>query len=128
MAIYLNEWKNKDDENGVATIKYQFNIKEEALKDVEIQLASYTYHSDYTGRAYVLFKKDGKFYEVNASHDSLYGLENKWNPQKINILKVYHQSKSRNYRSGDYAYELSELLEHLPELKLLKLVNKEIDN
>ena len=36
----------------------------------------------YDGAAFVLYKRDGKLFEVHASHCSCYGLENQWKPEE----------------------------------------------
>lgn len=48
---------------------------------VEVLLASYSYEN-YSGSAFVLFRRDGKLYEVNASHCSCYGVEGQWQPEE----------------------------------------------
>jgi len=53
----------------------------EELSGVEILLAYYDYE-DYSGSAFVLFRKDGKLFEVNGGHCSCYGLEGQWTPEE----------------------------------------------
>jgi hypothetical protein len=36
----------------------------------------------YEGRAFVLYEKDGKLYEVNGCHCSWHGLEGQWEPSR----------------------------------------------
>ncbi len=43
-------------------------------------LASYSYE-DYSGSAFVLYRKDGQLFEVNGGHCSCYGLEGQWEPE-----------------------------------------------
>lgn len=38
----------------------------------------------YEGQAFVLFRKDGKLYEVHGSHCSCNGLEDCWEPEETN--------------------------------------------
>lgn len=49
--------------------------------DREILYAVYE-QPDYEGSAFVLYRRDGKLYEVNASHCSCYGLEDQWKPEE----------------------------------------------
>jgi hypothetical protein len=68
--MYLNDWKD----SGEAAMLEDFGIDKSALEGSEVLLASYTYE-DYSGSAFVLFRRDGKLYEVNGSHCSCHGLE-----------------------------------------------------
>ena len=56
-------------------------LDSEKYQNLEVLLASYTYE-DYGGSAFVLFKKDGKLWEVNGSHCSCHGLEGQWEPEE----------------------------------------------
>lgn len=49
--------------------------------DDEVLIASYD-TPPYEGDAFVLYEKDGKLYEVNASHCSCNGLEECWSPEE----------------------------------------------
>lgn len=60
----------------------QAALLKDEYKGLDMLLASYTYE-DYSGSAFVLFKKDGKLWEVNGSHGcSCYGLEGQWEPEE----------------------------------------------
>jgi hypothetical protein len=59
-----------------------FGITDEDLSGAEILFAGYVYES-YEGDAFVLFRRDGKFYEVHGGHCSCYGLEGQWEPEEI---------------------------------------------
>jgi hypothetical protein len=67
--MYLNDWKN----SGEAGMLEDFGIDKSALEGAHVLLASYTYE-DYSGKAFVLYRRDGKLYEVNGGHCSCYGL------------------------------------------------------
>lgn len=62
----------------------EFAITSEQLESVEILYAYYSYE-DYSGDAHVIFRKDGKLYEVNGSHCSCYGLEGQWEPEETSV-------------------------------------------
>ncbi len=62
-------------------IASNFDIHLDVLKDVEILVAVYE-PGDYEGYAWVLFMKDGKLYEVHASHCSCNHLEDQWDPEE----------------------------------------------
>lgn len=90
--MYLHLWK----ETGFAGMCEEFDgerweyesksddpTKSEKFAGLDILLASYGY-DNYAGDAFVLFKRDGKLYEVNGSHCSCYGLEGQWEPEETN--------------------------------------------
>lgn len=51
------------------------------LEESVIHLAWYGY-GDYCGSALVIYERNGKLYEVNASHCSCNGLEDQWMPEE----------------------------------------------
>jgi hypothetical protein len=67
--------------------------------DAEIVIAVYD-AGGYEGAAFVLFRRDGKFYEVNASHCSCYGLEGQWGPEETTITALLDRSCVIGYSSG----------------------------
>ncbi|MGL5284386.1 MAG: hypothetical protein ACRC8W_22010 [Plesiomonas shigelloides] len=95
-SIYLYNWA----ETGLKGMCSDFDIKPETLSDIEILFAAYEYE-DYDGSAFVLFKQDGKLYEVNGGHCSCYGLEGQWEPEETSVeyLKQCYQGKP--YCMGD---------------------------
>jgi hypothetical protein len=60
------------------------------FKGAEILLASYGTPS-YEGYAFVLFRRDGKLYEVNGSHCSCYQLEGQWEPEETTVDALRHR-------------------------------------
>lgn len=64
-----------------ASIISQYNAPEDALKGATVYLAWYRYE-DYSGSSLVVFKSNGKLYEVNGSHCSCNGLEGQWEPEE----------------------------------------------
>ena len=83
----------------------------------EILLASYGTPA-YEGYAFVLFRRDGKLYEVNGGHCSCYGLEGQWDPEETTIEALRHRVTNGNLGAGEYdenpfAAELSALLDAL---------------
>ena len=76
MSAYFQEFKSDND------IEEQFGVR---LKPgTKVLLAWYGYGS-YCGEALVIFRKDGKLYEVNASHCSCFGLEGQWTPEETTL-------------------------------------------
>lgn len=70
MTVYHNDWS----ETGEKGMLDDFGITKSDIDGCDILVASYTYE-DYSGGAYVLFRKDGKLFEVHGSHCSCHGLE-----------------------------------------------------
>lgn len=86
--MYLNDWKD----SGEAGMLEDFGIDKTALDGADVLLASYTYEN-YSGSAFVLFRREGKLCEVNGSHCSCYGLSERdyygdggsqWEPEETN--------------------------------------------
>lgn len=69
MTVYLHDWA----ESGQEGMLENFGTIKRLGRDAEVLVASYTYE-DYSGDAYVLFKRDGKLWEVHGGHCSCYGL------------------------------------------------------
>jgi len=120
--MYLNNWKN----SGLEGMKSNFGIDDAALAGAEILLASYGYEN-YEGSAFVLFRRDGKLYEVNGAHCSCYGLseqsscgvtETQWQPEETTLESLRHRLEKGNlgkgsYSGNEYADELRTVLESL---------------
>ena len=101
--VYMHEWKTRmdvirdfenipllatDHENALLWIMTHGDLSKsnsqmitalEKWKNINILFASYECGS-YDGDAFVLFEREGKLYEVNASHCSCYGLEGQFEP------------------------------------------------
>jgi hypothetical protein len=71
------------------------------FKDAEILLASYGTPS-YEGYAFVLFRRDGKLYEVNGSHCSCYELEGQWEPEETTVDALRHRIAEGELGKGDW--------------------------
>ena len=93
-----------DTDNPLDTIAHEFDAK--ITDDVEWLFADYSYEN-YSGSAFVLFRKDGKLYEVNGSHCSCYGLETQWDPEETTKAALTHRLL-QGYLNNDH-----------PELKLV---------
>lgn len=109
--IYFNDWASPNflNKHGQDALIRDFGIEEAALDGVEVLLASYTYEH-YSGSALVVFRKDGKLYEVNGSHCSCYGLEGQWEPEETSVEAL---RKGDNYRYEECEMEMGALLERL---------------
>lgn len=85
-------------------------------EDVNVLFASYG-TDNYSGDAWVMFERDGKLFEVSASHCSCFGCEGQWNPSEIvleelaNRLKLDNQYFGKdNYSDNEFASELTKFL------------------
>lgn len=67
-----------------------FSIGVEQLKGAKIVFGFYD-NEDYSGSAFVLYKKARKLYEVNGSHCSCYGLEDQWSPEETTKEALLHR-------------------------------------
>ena len=95
MSIYLDLFKSNYD------IIREYSAPADALDGAEILLAIYEYQ-DYEGYSFVLYKKDGKLFEVNGSHCSCNGLEGQWEPEETSWAalakrKYYGSTEIQNY-------------------------------
>ncbi len=111
--IFLNEWHNGD----MALLQREFGLPADELANVTILLATYV-HDELGGEAFVLFRRNGKLYEVNASHDSIGGVTGQWEPEETLLQALrYRLEQGRLGRSADgsnlFADELSFLLTEL---------------
>lgn len=92
MSVYQNGWSE-------AAMLKDFGIGPDQIAGAEILYASYL-REDYEGTAFVLFWRDGKLFEVNASHCSCYGLSEsdiegtpitQWQPEETTIASILHR-------------------------------------
>lgn len=105
MSAYLQEFKNKED------IEKEYEVK--LPDDIEILLAWYGYGS-YCGDSFVLFRQNGKLYEVNASHCSCNGLEGQWEPEETSIAALEKRNFYNEYDGYDEAnQQLKKIIEEI---------------
>ena len=69
--------------------------------DTDVIIAWYLYGS-YEGRSFVLFRQQGKLYEVNGYHCSCYGLEGQWLPEETTVKAL--RMRQMLDASQDYYY------------------------
>ncbi len=113
MNIFLHDWA----ESGLEGLKNDFQITGQELEGVEILLASYSYEC-WSGEAFVLFRKNGRYYEVNGSHCSCYGLEGQWNPEEADLNELWNRVQNGTFgrdtwTGNEFAEELKLLLTEL---------------
>lgn len=88
------EWYGKGPDPGI--VWRDFLPKAEQIEGVEILLAWYDDPWGYSGEAFVLFRKDGKLFEVNGSHCSCYGLEDQWEPEETDAEALIFRLGNEN--------------------------------
>jgi hypothetical protein len=84
--IFLNDWKD----GGLDALKEAFGITDRHLQDFEVLLASYCRDS-FGGEAFVLLCREGRLFEVNASHDTGAGMAGQWEPEATIIEALRHR-------------------------------------
>lgn len=114
MPIYFDNFAEADWNNvpaGWPRVQEDFGIKRE---EPEVLFASYTYEY-YEGDALVVFREDGKLYEVSGSHCSCYGLEDQWEPEETTVetLRARLLAAGRYGIWKDRATELHEVITRL---------------
>jgi hypothetical protein len=87
-------WQESKDQMAAA-------LASDKWKDLDILLASYGQGS-YEGEAFVLFRKEGKLFEVHGSHCSCYGLEGQWEPEETTIESLEHRMAKGTLGDGTY--------------------------
>lgn len=94
-TIFLGDFEDEQD------VINSFEETQNVLNGAHVLLAHYEIDG-YEGSAFVLFERDGKFYEVNGGHCSCYGLEGQWEPEETSVAELVHRIK--NGRLGVYGY------------------------
>ena len=105
---YLHDWA----ESGEAGMLEDFGIGKDALDGAEVLVASYTYE-DYSGSAYVLFRRDGKLFEVHGGHCSCHGLSEEsysggptqWQPEEADADSIRHRIVNGTWGEEDRIQE-----------------------
>lgn len=90
MKTFYEGWDCKED------MARDFNIDLKELDGVEVLFAWYTGWC-YEGEAAVVFRKDGKLYEVHGSHCSCYGLEGQWEPEETSVEALKYRFENGNF-------------------------------
>lgn len=59
----------------------------------------------YDGSASVVYVKDGKFWLVEGSHCSCFGLEGQWEPEEMSYEALKHLAEKGKYSFSEYSKE-----------------------
>lgn len=84
MSQYYGDFECLDD------VVSMYDIQISDLDDAEILFAFYGCEDGH-GTSFVLFRRDQKLYEVNASHCSCYGLHGQWEPEETFVEAILHR-------------------------------------
>lgn len=104
MGQFFGDFSCSDD------IVNEFNITDQDLEGVRILIADYNFEG-YEGSAFVLFEKDGSYYEVHGDHCSCYGLEGQWEPEKTYLYALrYRLRKGHFYASAGVVEALEDIV------------------
>ena len=121
MSVYLADWESSGIEGMIGDFERVYDwqkdrkekiaelIKSEKYAGIEVLFAYYSYE-DYSGKAFVLFRRDGKLYEVNGSHCSCYGLEDQWEPEETTVESIRFRMGKETWTFRGFETELSNVL------------------
>ena len=113
-CIYLGAFQSRSD------VISEFDIKYTLLEGATLFLAWYG-KDGYEGNALVVYEKDGKLFEVNASHCSCYGLGGKWKPEETSWEALAIRKPSF---FGDYGTQAWATITTLAQLHIRKPKSK----
>ncbi len=84
------------------------------MEPEEVIYANYD-NEGYEGRAFVAFRNGDKYFTVNASHCSCYGLEGQWNENiveyssKEEFINNMRHYATKSYYGSDHAHVLENM-------------------
>ncbi|MES9889173.1 MAG: hypothetical protein ABW140_20410 [Candidatus Sedimenticola sp. 6PFRAG1] len=112
-ATFLNDWRD----GGISALKQAFGITDRELHGVDVLLASYA-RDAFSGEAFILIRKGGTLFEVNASHDSIGGFDGQWEPEDTLVAALRYRLEKGRLGSpeggiNDFADELRFVLAEL---------------
>ena len=88
-VLALADFAGMDEAAIKAQIAADFEVPLSDLDGIELVVA---YMSEGSGGcdsdAFIVFRKDGKLYEVNGGHCSCYGFEGQWEPEETNVAAI----------------------------------------
>jgi hypothetical protein len=107
--MFLNDWKQP----ALRGLQQAFGLTPTQLRGVDILLAAYG-GDEFGGEAFVLFRRDGVLYEVNALQGSDGGLSDQWEPEETSVRALTHRLEKgllgRTHRANPFVDELRFLL------------------
>lgn len=97
-------------------VSSQFSINE-TDQDKVVLFAAYDV-PNYEGYAMVIYIQNGKFYIVEGSHCSCYGLENEWTPDEMPLEALLRMADSGLGMLNKYNLEFKKSIRFIQELDL----------
>lgn len=103
--VYIDGWNSLED------VLRDFEIEASEVEGFNIIVAAYDTSEAYSGDAFVLLEKEGKYYEVNGGHCSCYGLEDQWSLEESaeEALKIRYDAE---YSYGGFRIAKPVLQQH----------------
>jgi hypothetical protein len=110
--LALADFAGMDESAAKEHISLEFGVEPEKLADISI-LVAYMSVGDYgcDSSAFIVFKRDGDLYEVNASHCSCFGFDaqdysgtdgTQWEPEIVPDVSAILQRTDWSLASGGY--------------------------
>lgn len=102
--VFLGDWDSIED------VIRDFSITKADVEDYTVIVAGYSYE-DYSGDAFVLLERDGKYFEASGGHCSCYGLEGQWDLEESAELALkYRVDNGTSY--GMFGQSIPTLKQH----------------
>jgi hypothetical protein len=118
--MFYGDFENEED------VFQNFSVSDADREGVGIFFAVYD-TPPYEGYALVIFVRNGKFYVVEGSHCSCYGLEGQWTPDEVDLRVLFHMAQ--NAEGGlfnDYSGEILKALERLEHLDVASMTPQDV--
>jgi hypothetical protein len=98
----------------LADVGREFDESEGFLTESALVVAAYE-QGNCDGEAFVLFRHDGKLYEVNASHCSCYGLDGQWEPEETTVSALLARNTIVGFGDNETNREVVRIISSLKE-------------
>jgi hypothetical protein len=112
-----NRWDNLEGKELKEAVQKEYEASDEDFKGVRILVASYGYES-YEGESFVMFLKDRRLNVVFAGHCSCYGLEGRWEPEKVSINAMRNLLETRSYTFAGGREVVAEVINQLEKCRI----------
>lgn len=93
--IGLQDWAGVKELTETLSREFDHQINERN-PETEILVASYVCE-DWTGQAIVIYREGGELFIVEGSHCSCFGLEDQWNPERIDLAYIDYRTRNGNW-------------------------------
>ncbi len=104
----------------------QFGVEKSEVSNAVPIFAAYDIDG-YEGTASVVYVEDGKFWLVDGSHCSCYGLEDQWEPEETPYEVLEHLAEKGNYMFSVYKKEFMATINFIKESGFDNVDPKELE-